>query len=68
MTPFNIGVFLFHLVLHVPIYLVSVHLAIVITIDISSFYMTTLPWFITISISSFYLTALSWFVTIISSI
>ena len=56
------------MVLHVPIYLVSVHLAIVITIGISYFYLTTLPWFITISISSFYLTALSLFVTIISSI
>ena len=61
MPPINIGIFFFHLVLHVPIYLVSVHLAIVFTIGISPFYLTILPWFITISISSFYLTALSWF-------
>nr|XP_040256279.1 fibroin heavy chain-like [Aegilops tauschii subsp. strangulata] len=43
MTPINIGAFFFHLVLHVPIYLVNVHLATVITIGISSFYLTTLP-------------------------
>ena len=48
-----------------PIYLVNICLAIVITIDISSFYLTILPWFITIisGIFSFYMTTLKWFVT-----
>jgi hypothetical protein len=37
MTPINIGVFFFHLVLHVPIYLASVHLTTVITIVLGNF-------------------------------